>query len=251
MSSGALANGSETSIKSLSGSLRLLASFRFEHREPDRFYRLLADNTVSLISQFFPLCGARLVDVGGGPGDMAEAFRNAGAQAVTIDINWEELHCRPRELKGAVVADGQQLPLSDGSMDLGCISNVLEHVSEPMRLVEDLVRVVRPDGIVFINFTTWLSPFGGHETAPWHLLGGERAALRYEVKHGKPPKNRFGETLFRIRVRDFLRDVEGLNGIEIVDAFPRYLPRWTRRLVRMPGLREVATLNLAVVLRKR
>jgi SAM-dependent methyltransferase len=150
-----------------------------------------------------------------------------------------------------VVADGRRLPLPDGSMDLGCTSNVLEHVTEPMDLVRDLVRVVRPGGIVFVNFTIWLSPFGGHETAPWHLLGAERAVRRYTAKNGKPPKNRFGETLFRLGVGEFLRDVRRLDGVDIVDAFPRYLPRWTRPVVKVPGIRELATLNLAVVLAKR
>ena len=36
-----------------------------------------------------------------------------------------------------------------------------------------------------------------------------------------------------------------------LDAFPRYYPRWCRPLVRVPGLREVATWNLALVLERR
>ena len=236
------------SVRTLRGSVRLLSAFKYERREPDRFYRQLADNTVSLVGQFFPLRGARVIDVGGGPGDLAEAFRNAGSQAITVDVDWEEMHCRPRRLEGAILADGRRLPLPDCSMDLGCISNVLEHVAEPMELVEDMVRIVRPGGIVFVNFTIWLSPFGGHETAPWHLFGAERAEARYAAKHGSPPKNRMGSTLFRVGVGEFLHAVRQIDGVHVVDAFPRYFPRWTRPIVRVPGIREVATLNLAVVL---
>ena len=130
------------------------------------------------------------------------------------------------------------------------MSNVLEHVCSPLELVEELVRVVRPGGIAFLNFTTWLSPFGGHETSPWHLLGAKRAEARYAAKHGRPPKNRLGIDLFRLGVGDFLRSVDQLQGVLLVDAFPRYFPRWTRPVARVPGLREVATLNLAVVLSK-
>jgi SAM-dependent methyltransferase len=239
-----------SSAQTLCRSLNLLGLLRHEQHDPDRFYRQLAGNTAALICQFAPLRGARVLDVGGGPGDLAEAFRDQGAQAITADIDWEELHCRPRGLQGAVVADGRQLPFPNCSMDVGCISNVLEHVPDPLSLVEELVRVVRPGGIAFFNFTTWLSPFGGHETAPWHLLGGQRAMRAYTVKHGRPPKNQFGETLFRLGVGAFLRAVHQLDGAQVVDAFPRYFPRWTRPIVRVPGLREVATFNLAVVLRK-
>jgi len=39
--------------------------------------------------------------------------------------------------------------------------------------------------------------------------------------------------------------------VDIVDAFPRYYPRWTKGLVRIPGVRELVTWNLGVVLRRR
>ena len=34
-------------------------------------------------------------------------------------------------------------------------------------------------------------------------------------------------------------------------ALPRYYPRWCRGLVRIPGLREFATWNLLLVMRRR
>jgi hypothetical protein len=37
---------------------------------------------------------------------------------------------------------------------------------------------------------------------------------------------------------------------ELVDAVPRYLPGWSRPIVRLPGAREVLTWNLLVVLRR-
>jgi SAM-dependent methyltransferase len=237
-------------VGTLQGSLRLLLSFKFERRDPDRFYRQLAENTVALIGQFSRLSGARVVDVGGGPGDLAEAFRAVGAEAISVDVDWNELHCRPRGLEAAVQADGRRLPIAEDAVDIGCLSNVLEHVSSPLELVEELIRVVRPGGIVFLNFTTWLSPFGGHETSPWHLLGASRAQVRYTAKHGKPPKNILGVNLFKLDVGEFLRSLSQIDGVLVVDAFPRYLPRWTRFIVRVPGLREVATLNLAAVLCK-
>jgi len=37
----------------------------------------------------------------------------------------------------------------------------------------------------------------------------------------------------------------------LIDAFPRYYPGWCRPLVAVPGVREVVTWNLAVVLERR
>ena len=69
----------------------------------------------------------------------------------------------------------------------------------------EMLRVTRPGGLVVLSYTVWLGPFGGHETGPWHYLGGEYAARRYRRRHGKEPKNRFGDSLFPIGARDGIR----------------------------------------------
>ena len=38
--------------------------------------------------------------------------------------------------------------------------------------------------------------------------------------------------------------------VTVVDTFPRYYPRWTKPLVHVPGLRELLTWNLVVVMRR-
>ena len=104
---------------------------------------------------------------------------------------------------------------------------------------------------MFIAFTNWLSPFGGHETSPWHYVGGEWAAARYERKLGYPPKNRYGSDLYRLDIAEVLSWARNCEGAALIDAFPRYYPAWTKPLVAVPGLREIVTWNLALVLRRR
>ena len=41
-----------------------------------------------------------------------------------------------------------------------------------------------------------------------------------------------------------------LPGVEVVDARPRYYPRWCRPVVRVPWLREVLTWNLLLILQR-
>lgn len=48
---------------------------------------------------------------------------------------------------------GLRLPLGDATVDLCCTLNALEHVPEPWSFLEELVRVTRPGGIVFIGVT--------------------------------------------------------------------------------------------------
>src|SRR6202044_3833385 len=104
---------------------------------------------------------------------------------------------------------------------------------------------------VFVTYTNWLSPWGGHETSPWHYFGGERAARRYERRHGTLPDCLYGVSLFNLPISRVLEWPRECPDADVLDAFPRYYPHWTWPLVRIPGLREVATWNLALVLRRR
>src|ERR1035441_2476584 len=98
------------------------------------------------------------------------------------------------------------------------------------------VRVTKPGGIVFVAFTNWLSPYGGHETSPWHYLGGERAVARYQRSHGAMPKNHFRYSLHPVSVAEALEWTRSAPGAVVVDAVPRYLPGWTRPLLRAAGV---------------
>jgi SAM-dependent methyltransferase len=236
--------------RTLGRSIRLFRMFLREQSEPRAFYEMLADDTCTLIEEYFDLDGSLLLDVGGGPGYLAEAAERRGARAVTVDISFEELHLHGRTPSAAIVGDATGLPLRSDSFDVVHASNVAEHLASREELVSELSRVVKPSGVVFLSFTPWLSPWGGHETSPWHYLGGEYAAKRYRARHGREPKNRYLSTLFPVYVGEICQ-ILGTLGLEVIDAFPRYYPRWATPLARIPLLREVATWNYSVVFAKR
>jgi hypothetical protein len=113
-----------------------------------------------------------------------------------------------------------------------------------------MARATRPGGLIYLSFTNWLSPWGGHEMSPWHYLGHRYAERRYTRRHGHPPKNRVGVSLYRVHVGTVLRLVRSRSDVRVLDALPRYYPRWCRAIVRIPGLRELATWNLLLILRR-
>ncbi len=241
----------------LSRSLHLLGQFRYEQTDPDRFYSALAADTVALVGDLWVgLTGASadgltLLDVGGGPGYFATAFTDAGLHYIGVEPDPAEMHAaapRTHERAGSFVrASGMRLPFADGSVDVCLSSNVAEHVPDPWRLGEEMLRVTRPGGLVVLSYTVWLGPFGGHEMGLTHYLGGHRAAERYARKHGHRAKNDYGSSLFAVSAADGLRWAEQTGAL--VAAFPRYHPRWAWGLTRVPGLREFTVSNLVLVLR--
>ncbi len=235
----------------LSRSTRLLGGFRTEQSDPDGFYSMLAEDMVDQIDRHHQVNGAMALDVGTGAGYMTRAMRAAGAHCYGIEYDLGELTWRGEPPTGIAIASALAMPFADRSFDVVFSSNVLEHVPDPWTMADEMVRVTRSGGIVYLSYTNWLSPWGGHETAPWHYLGGERAARRYEERTGVPAKNRFGESLFAVSVADALHWAEHQSDAELVEAFPRYHPWWAQWVVAVPGVREVVTWNLVLVLRRR
>ncbi|MCW2754015.1 MAG: SAM-dependent methyltransferase [Marmoricola sp.] len=231
-------------------SVRLFRSFLTEQTEPRGFYGLIADDAVDLVAAHVDLAGATVADFGGGPGFYSEAFRRAGARTILIDADLDEIQLHGRRTPGSVVGLAQQAPLADGAVDVAFSSNLLEHVRDLGEVADEIVRVVRPGGVAVLSYTIWLGPWGGHETSPWHLLGGHRAARRYERKAGHPPKNVFGTSMFPASVADGQRWLASRGDLEVLDLRPRYLPRWSSFLLRIPVLRELLTWNLWIVVRK-
>jgi SAM-dependent methyltransferase len=235
-------------------SVSLLAAFRHEQDDPERFYTLLSADSVSQLATFTDLSGRLVADIGGGPGYPREEFTARGARYVVVDADRSEMSIRGQPGPGSVLGDGRALPLRTGSVDVCFSSNALEHVDDPERVGDEMLRVTRPGGVVYLAYTNWLSPNGGHETAPWHLLiGGRRAAARYAHRHGHRPKNDYGRTLYPVSAARMLRWAAAAvadGRAELVSRRPRYHPRGAHWVIAVPGLREVVSWNVLIVLRR-
>ena len=235
----------------LARSVRLLSEFRHEQSDPARFYGALAADTAAMVNDLWGVrARGTLIDVGGGPGYFATAFTDAGWRYIGVEPDPQEMHAAGHSRSGGpgsfVRASGLALPFADHSVDLCLSSNVAEHVARPWQLGAEMLRVTRPGGLAVLSYTVWLGPFGGHETGLWHYLGGARAAARYERRHGHPPKNNYGSSLFDISAADGLRWADTTGAL--VAAFPRYHPRWAWWLTSVPGVREFLVSNLVIVL---
>ncbi len=243
----------------LNRSLRLLSEFRYEQRDPARFYGALAADTATMVCDLWlashaePPIGRTLLDVGGGPGYFAAAFADAGVRYVGVEPDPSEMHAAGPALASAtdsfVRASGMALPFADDSVDICLSSNVAEHVPRPWQLGGEMLRVTKPGGLAVLCYTVWLGPFGGHEMGLTHYLGGARAAARYARKHGHPAKNNYGSSLFAVSAADGLNWTASTGAA--VAAFPRYHPRWAWWLTSVPVLREFLVSNLVLVLRPR
>jgi SAM-dependent methyltransferase len=233
-------------------SVELFQLFRGEQTDPDAFYTFLAADTVVELRRHIDLSGKHAIDIGGGPGYMADALRAQGASCCMLEYDHAEMCGHGRTPDRAVRGDAQSLPVASGSLDIVHSSNVLEHVPDPRAMLSEMVRVLAPGtGLGYVAFPNWYSPWGGHETAPWHWLSKSYSVERYTKKYGHRPKNEIGVSLFAVHIHEVVSWFRNRPDVEVLWMGPRYYPRWVRPIVQVPLARELLTWNLCTVFRRR
>ncbi len=118
--------------------------------------RLVADIVAGLYwDHLKEHCRGRLLDLGCGKVPLFEAYRELIDENICVD--WEN------SLHGNSFLDHncdltQALPFSDGEFDTIILSDVLEHLPEPMNFWQEMNRVLNAGGKIFINvpFYYWL-----------------------------------------------------------------------------------------------
>ncbi len=109
----------------------------------------------ALINQLNPQPHMRLLDVGGGTGDIAFRFLDRGGGAVTVcDINQEMLNVgRDRALDSGrlsgldwITGDAEKLPVADSSYDAYTIAFCIRNVTHIEAALKEARRVLKPGG---------------------------------------------------------------------------------------------------------
>jgi SAM-dependent methyltransferase len=90
---------------------------------------------------------SEVLEVGGGPGELAERMQNELGAAVTfVDISTRMVELAQARGIDARVGDVQELPFADGSFDTAVAAWMLYHVPDIGRGVAELSRVLRTGG---------------------------------------------------------------------------------------------------------
>ncbi|MCA9321741.1 MAG: class I SAM-dependent methyltransferase, partial [Planctomycetes bacterium] len=106
---------------------------------------LMAARLIRLASVLGDLRPTSFLDVGGAEGMVARFVENQfGAESVSIDLS-HQAALRAKEYSGVLsaAADSARLPFADDSFDVVFLSEVIEHLANPVRSVLELVRVAK------------------------------------------------------------------------------------------------------------
>jgi ubiquinone/menaquinone biosynthesis C-methylase UbiE len=105
---------------------------------------------------------ARALDVGCGTGNLTRHLLAAGLHVTAADVSTQSLEYLRQKLRGAVTSQSDQLRtvvlngrnlagLSDASFDLVAAYSLLHHVPDYLGLVREMVRVLAPGGVFYVD----------------------------------------------------------------------------------------------------
>jgi len=192
--------------------------------------------------------GATALDLGCGSGSFGQQLLALGYEVTFADENDCLLPEIPRRGFRRVNLDTDS-PTALGCHDLVICSNVLEHLRRPERLIGTFASLLNPGGHLYLSWTNWLSPWGGHDFSPWHYLGPRLGPRLYDRLVGRPRALKPFENLFITHIGQTLRQLRAQPRLKILAVAPRYYTElWP--LLKIPLLREFLAWNCAVLLRR-
>ncbi len=129
---------------------------------PSYVWRDGQERRLGMVRRYVALEGARILDVGCGLGMYTEAFRRYSPYVYGIEVELERAVAAIPRTAGVAQAAGEAIPFADHTFDLVFSHEVLEHVDDDRRMVQEMVRVARRGGRIAIFCPNRLWPFETH-----------------------------------------------------------------------------------------
>lgn len=131
-----------------------------------------------LLERFTPVHGKKLLEIGSGYGtNLAVWTKIYGLDSYGTERDAEGFGDSFRGSSEIFKANGldpnrivrvvdDKLPFPDGSFDIVYSQNVLEHTEDPVRVIEEAIRVLRPGGVFHAEIPNYLAYVEGHYMVP-------------------------------------------------------------------------------------
>jgi SAM-dependent methyltransferase len=122
-----------------------------------------------------------ILDAGCGGGATMESLRRYGC-VCGMDISSVAVEYNREHGRQVVLGSIEQIPFAEDSFDLALALDVIEHVPDDLRALEELRRVLRPEGSLLVTVPALRMLWGNHDVAAGHYRRYTLAELYNRVE---------------------------------------------------------------------
>ena len=158
------------------------------------------------------IAGKTVLDFGCGQGREAiEVARHGAKHVIGLEIQEKHLMIARAQQAAAGVSNCTFVQRFDSQADIILSIDSFEHFSHPDEVLEEMARLLKPDGKVIVSFgPPWYHPKGGHfPLFVWaHLLLTEKSLMEWRSRYKHDGATRFHEVaggLNQMSIRKFER----------------------------------------------
>lgn len=164
----------------------------FTKEEQDRLFKQARVHEEKIFSQIDFSGRENLLEIGSGVGAQTQILleRNPQAKIQCVDASKEQVTRAREALKEFVSsgrvkidqADALQLPYADSTFDGAFICWLLEHVQNPVGILEEARRVLKPGGVIYcnevFNATFYVHPYSPATLKYWFEFNDHQWSLK-------------------------------------------------------------------------
>lgn len=209
--------------------IKLLCELILPPKQHPRFdilmlYHLTGVERGNFIVSLFKRCTGinklRVLDIGCGSGGISVAFAKHGARVVSIDlnINYTKITkvraCEEKVLLDVLHTDVCNSPFGDEVFDILVCNDVVEHIKDINKFFSEISRLLKSNGIIYIETHNKLSPYiifsDPHSGLPFVVLLPKRIADPFVWRWSRIKNSLY----YNATYLDFIKKLSK-NGIEI------------------------------------
>ncbi len=127
-----------------------------------------------------PISGEnRILEVGSGAHGLIFGFGNKFKVGIDpLAVDYRRLFPAWQRNTQTIAAIGEKLPFADASFDVVLSDNVIDHAENPIKIVEELARVLKPEGLLYftVNIHHPIYSLASDAHGWWNALG-----IRFEL----------------------------------------------------------------------
>ena len=202
--------------------------------------------------------GLAIVEIGGGSGEFSRYLADLGAKVFCVEMNpvWAAKareYCAGTNVE-VLQKSGATSGLDANSIDRVILHDVIEHIADPLSVLIEACRILKPGGELLVSFYPWGAAYGAHTWAflpiPWaHLFYSKKVLAEMRSSKTNWHTTDLGATgLYKVTVGGF--EKMAVNAQFKARSIQLLGVRGQQRMTKIPGLREIGTSIVAARLSK-